>query len=389
MAKKSQKTGMNKLPVICATAFFGMAGGALVAPTLPSIMAAFSVGKQAIGFVMGVYTLSTAICMPFVGFLSDRVGRKTILIPALILNGIAGFGVAVSNRFELVLLFRFIQGIGVAGLMPSAMTLVGDLFEGKQRVRAMGAFSATTGVGSAAAPLMGGLLAGIVWNVPYFIYVLTIPLAVLVARVIPPSTQQENVLPFKTYIVSFFRAPNKARILGILGLGLLSFLLLYSLIIYLPILLTGERFGLTPFWAGLFLAVQGVTSGIAATRAKHFSEKYDRPGILTVGLLLMSCALLSVFFVREIWQLILSLLLFGSGFGTVQPQLNTWITEQVETEQRGGLVAVFNMMKYIGQTTAPLLYGLVLFFLPIQSVFITASIIGVGAAFLALLLRNH
>lgn len=380
---------MAQLPVICATAFFGMAGGALVAPTLPSIMAAFSVSKQAIGFVMGVYTLSTAICMPFVGFLSDRVGRKTILIPALVLNGVAGFGVAVSNRFELVLLFRFIQGIGVAGLMPTAMTLVGDLFQGKQRVRAMGALSATTGVGSAAAPLIGGLLAGIVWNIPYFVYVLTIPLALLVARFIPPSVRVEKVPPFKTYIKSFLRAPNRVRILGILSLGLLSFLLLYSLIIYLPILLTGERFGLTEFWAGLFLAVQGVTSGIAATRAKRFSEKYHRPGILTVGLLLMSCALLSVFFVRAIWQLILSLLLFGSGFGTVQPQLNTWITEQVETEQRGGLVAVFNMMKYIGQTTAPLLYGLVLFFLPVQSVFLTASIIGVGAAFLALLLRNR
>jgi MFS family permease len=364
-----------------------MAGGALVAPTLPAIMSAFSISKQNIGWVMGVYTLSTAISMPFVGVLSDRYGRKTILVPALFINGLAGLGTAFSGRFELILLFRFIQGIGIAGMMPIAMTLIGDLFDGKERVRAMGVLSATTGVGSAAAPFLGGMLAGITWRIPFFLYLLTIPLAVLVLLVIPIQKNKE-VRNIKDYIRSFLAVPHRKRIIGILLLSFLSFVLLYALIIYIPILLTSKQFGLSEFWAGLFLAIQGITSGTAATQAKRLSERLTRPIILTGGFLLISGGLTVIFLSSVIWHVIAGLLIFGSGFGTVQPQLNTWVTEQVSHEQRGGLVSVFNMLKYVGQTTAPLLYGFLLAVAHLDYIFLVAAGIGIWAASIAFYLKR-
>ncbi|MFO7849818.1 MAG: MFS transporter [Spirochaetia bacterium] len=365
-----------QIVTLCITAFFGMAGGAMVSPTLPAIMNHFSVSGQRIGWVMGVYTLSTAVFMPVVGVLSDRLGRKRVLIPALIINGAAGLGTALSGRFDLILLFRFTQGIGIAGMMPLVMTLVGDLYDEQGRLRAMGAISATTGVGSTLAPFIGGMLAGIIWRAPFFLYFLTIPLALLVMAFIPEKKQKREPQHISSYFRVLTSAPNRMRILGIMGLGLLSFVLLYSLIIYIPLLLTGNPFALSEFWAGLFLAIQGITSGIAASQARRMGEAFQRPHILSIGFSLMALALLLIFFCQAVWQIIASLLLFGCGFGSVQPQLNTWITEQVEGNRRGGVVSLFNMTKYIGQTTAPMAFGAILGIASVETIFLVAGGIG-------------
>jgi len=387
MATEKNKHQMQ-LVSLCIAAFFGMAGGAMVSPTLPSIMGHFKVSAQAIGWVMGVYTLSTAIFMPVTGVLADRLGRKKVLIPALIINGIAGTGAALSGRFEIILVFRFFQGIGIAGMMPMVMTLVGDLYDSENRVKAMGAISATTGIGSALAPFLGGVLAGIVWRIPFFLYFLTIPLSFLIFIIIPETKSDEKHKPISSYFNLLVSAPNRMRILGIMGLALLSFVLLYSLIIYIPILVSGNAYNLSEFWAGLFLAIQGITAGIASFQARRFSSTFQRPHILTAGFAVMSASLLVIFLSQYLWHIIAALLLFGFGFGTVQPQLNTWITEQVTGTQRGGLVSLFNMMKYIGQTAAPLLFGAVLAGASIKIIYITAFAIGIASVSLAFSLKR-
>jgi MFS family permease len=206
--------------------------------------------------------------------------------------------------------------------------------------------------------------------------------------IIPPGKKAETNPTLKTYFKSFLREPNRGRIIGIIVLAFLSFLLLYALIIYLPIHLTSDTFGLSEFWAGLFLAIQGITSGTAATQAKRISERFSRPTILGTGFVLMSIGLGIIFFSVALRQLIIGLLVFGSGFGSVQPQLNTWITEQVSHERRGGLVAVFNMLKYVGQTTAPLLFGFLLALVLVKGIFLCAAAIGIGAALLSFMLHR-
>ncbi|MCF7927847.1 MAG: MFS transporter [Spirochaetales bacterium] len=351
----------------------------MVSPTLPAIMNSFGVSGRQIGWVMGVYTLAAALFMPVIGVLADRFGRKKALIPALVINGLAGLGTALSSSFEMILFFRFLQGIGIAGMMPLVMTLVGDLYDGKERVRVMGSISATTGMGSALAPFIGGMLAGIVWRVPFFLYFLTIPLALLIFFIIPKEDRAGKQKPLSSYLSLFVSAPNRVRILGIMSMALLSFLLLYSLIIYIPLLLTGSSYDLSEFWAGLFLAIQGITSGIVSFQARRLSEKFQRPHILAAGFTLMSGALFFIFFSSALWQIITALLIFGSGFGSVQPQINTWITEQVGGPQRGGLVSLFNTMKYVGQTLSPLLFGAVLAGVSVEMVFAAAGIIGIAS----------
>lgn len=111
-----------------------------------------------------------------------------MLIPCLIGNALAGLACFYTTNFNLLLVFRFVQGIFIAGLIPTAMTLIGDLYRDLKRVQVMGWMSATTAIGSVSAPMIGGAHAYWQWNYPFLFFVLTLPLAMLAVFMLPPVT---------------------------------------------------------------------------------------------------------------------------------------------------------------------------------------------------------
>lgn len=159
----------GKLGYILVVAFFGMMGGALMGPVLPALITPFGVVEETVGLVLAVYTLATAVTMPFVGPLIDKVGRKEVLVTCLFVNGVFGSLCAFAQSFSILLVFRALQGIGIAGLIPVAMTLINDYYD-KKKVRAMSRLSITTSVGGVLAPLLGGSLAYLNWQYPFYFY---------------------------------------------------------------------------------------------------------------------------------------------------------------------------------------------------------------------------
>lgn len=141
------------LAIILAVAMFSMMGGALIGPALPAIDDPFNVSEDTVVYVLAVYLTSTAIMMPFIGFMIDKYGRKTVLIPCLLINGTFGGLCSIAPTFEVLLLFRAIQGIGIAGMAPVSMTLIGDLYHGLSRTKAMGYYSAIMSIGAVTSPI--------------------------------------------------------------------------------------------------------------------------------------------------------------------------------------------------------------------------------------------
>lgn len=170
-----------------------MAGGALLGPALPLMVEPLETTTKTVGWIMGIYTLSTAISMLVFGMVTDQIGRKRILVPCLLINGIAGFACYFAPNITILLILRFIQGIGIAGMIPIAMTMIGELYEGLDRVHAMGRISITTSLGAISAPLIGGSMAVVSWNYPFLFYALTIPLAIFVMFILPET----NLAPIK------------------------------------------------------------------------------------------------------------------------------------------------------------------------------------------------
>ncbi|OLZ39385.1 hypothetical protein A6E15_18605 [Natrinema saccharevitans] len=134
----------------------------------------FGISDTQIGLVITAYTLPGVILTPFIGLLSDRLGRRTVVLPLLLLFGLAGGGIALGPSFRGVLALRLLQGIGGSGLMMLAITLIGDFYGGERRNRVMDINSSSIGIGAATYPLLGGALAAIRWNVPFAFFGLSL-----------------------------------------------------------------------------------------------------------------------------------------------------------------------------------------------------------------------
>lgn len=267
-------SGKLTLPILLLVAFFAMSAGAVLAPVLPFMVEPLNTSREAVGLVLGVYTFSTAFFMFFLSAFMDRMGRKTVLVPCLLINGIIGLGCYFAADLKILLFLRFIQGIGIAGMFPIVMTMIGELYSGLDRVDAMGKMSMTTGIGGVSAPLIGGLMAVYGWNVPFLFYGLTIPLAIVALLLLPETNMPES----RSKHSAFDLAKNlkEFRILYTMFLAFVIFFLLYTMVIYIPFLLK-DFYTFDAKQAGLALGFQGIAMALVASRArilaKHWGNK--------------------------------------------------------------------------------------------------------------------
>lgn len=134
---KSLITNRNLQIIFCIT-LLAVMGVASLTPVFPKIINEFGISTQQVGLLITVFTLPGVILTPVLGILADRYGRRNILLPAIFLFAIAGGACSLTRSYEILLVFRFFQGIGATSLGSLNVTLIGDIFSGKDRISAMG-----------------------------------------------------------------------------------------------------------------------------------------------------------------------------------------------------------------------------------------------------------
>ena len=149
----------TNLYLIFLITLFAVMGVASIAPAFPQIIRYFHISEKQVGWLIAAFTLPGIFLTPVMGVLADRLGRKNILVPSLFLFALAGFTCMFIRDFEWLIAVRFLQGIGAASLGSLNITLIGDLYSGQQRVRAMGYNASVLSIGTASYPAIGGLLA--------------------------------------------------------------------------------------------------------------------------------------------------------------------------------------------------------------------------------------
>ena len=165
----------------------------LVGPVLPPLAEAFGVSNARAGLVVTVFAAPGVLFAPLLGWLADRYGRRTVLLPCLVIYGLAGVLVTTVDTFLAVLALRGVQGLFGGSIVASlALTLVGDLFEGARRNAAMGATTAAITVSAAVAPVLGGSLASVSWEVPFYLYGLSLVVAIAVFVGLPEPTAADE-----------------------------------------------------------------------------------------------------------------------------------------------------------------------------------------------------
>ena len=369
--------------IVLSILVMGVMGGSIVGPILPAMTGPLNVSKSTIGLVLSVYTIFALIFTPILGVMADRYGRRKILIPSLLAFGLTGSAIAITREFWLVLLFRAIQGIAVAGIMNLAVTLIGDLFSGRKLARAMGYRTTAQNFINATAPFLAGALAAISWFFPFLIYSLAIVVGILVILKLDIPEYKNN-----SKLQDYFKAASTVirypKTLWIFFNNFMIFVLLYSLVVYMPMIIT-DKFGLSTVYSGLAISVAAGTSGIFATQTGKLKGMFNDHLIVLVGFVFLGLSLLLVAFAGQIVELLLYLVLWGIGASLIMPTLTTAVTEQAPPHLRAGVVSVFSMTIYLGQSVSPPLFGQILSFSDLKTVFLIASASALIPIFYALL----
>ncbi|WP_030685450.1 MFS transporter [Streptomyces globisporus] len=171
------------LALICAAQFMLILDVTVVNVALPALAADLDLGRTALTWVVTAYTLCFGGLMLLGGRLADALGARRVLLTGLALFTLASLACGLAPNATVLLSGRVAQGIGAALLSPAALALVTTLFHGPERARAIGAWAAVGGTGSAVGVLLGGALtSGPGW--PWIFHV-NVPTGLALLAVLP------------------------------------------------------------------------------------------------------------------------------------------------------------------------------------------------------------
>jgi len=368
------------LAVLLGVTLIGIIGVAILSPAFPEIKRGLNLSDFEVAMLVTVFTLPGIFVAPLMGVLADRFGRKKVLIPSLFLFGVAGTACAFVN-FKLMLIFRFLQGIGGSALTSLVVTLIGDMYDGLKRIKALGYNACALSLGLASYPIIGGLLAELNWRYPFLTFISAIPIGLLAMRLRYPDIKQGSSLP--RYIKNSFDLFRDKYITLCLFSGCVVFIITSgTFVMYIPILLQNE-FNLPPSLRGLIQSFSLLITALIAFKINSFVKTFGYTGTIKLGFISYAISLIIIFSTPSLYLFVVAMMIFGIGHGTVLPSLQNLIVTLAPTENRAVITTTYGSMIRVGQTIGPILASTVAMY-SIKYVFLVSTILS-----LCLVIVNH
>jgi len=341
--------------VMLITIFLGFG---IIIPVLPEMIVGSGAERFHLYVMLAVYSAASFVLSPIWGALSDRIGRRPVLM-----TGVLGFsasfllfGLSDGNLF-LMYASRILGGIFSGATTACAVAYVADIVPEERRTRAMGLVGMSIGLGFIFGPGIGGLLSAFGNEVPFFAAAalafgnFLFALALL-RESLPPERRRAGLAGAKTSRWAAFRGP-------IAYLFVLMFVLTFALaglestLQYYQI----DRFRATPQDMGVMFLVSGI---VGALVQGGFIRRYAKPGteptLIRVGLVVQALGFILLLFSRDVWTASLFMSVFAVGNSLLRPCVTSLITQTTQAGQgvTGGLSS---SMDSLGRIAGPLVAG--------------------------------
>ncbi|PZD97699.1 MFS transporter [Paenibacillus sambharensis] len=338
-------------------------GNSMLIPVLPEIRRQLQISSFQTSLIITVFSVMAIVLIPPAGYLSDRYGRKTIIVPSLILVGIGGgicatAAIFLDHAYPYMIVGRILQGMGAAGAAPIVMPLVGDMFKKEEQVSAgLGLIETSNTFGKVLSPVLGSFLASFAWFYPFLgIPILSAISVLLVVFLVKSPRRSDPPLPLGEFLHTLkkvFRREGR-WLYAVFIIGGTGMFVLFAFLVYLSDALEKDLH-LKGVAKGAVLAIPlAILCSASYITGKIIGENKKRmKQLVTGGFFLCAAGTTACVFTPSIIMQMIFLSAAGLGIGVALPCLDALITEGIEKEKRGTVTSFYSSMRFTGVAIGP------------------------------------
>lgn len=380
MAVKSTKFALY---ILMFNMFIAMSGIGLIIPIMPAYLETFGVAGQALGTLIATFAFAQFLFSPISGELSDKYGRKNLIIFGLVVFGLSQLLFGMATELWVLYLARFFSGVGGAFLIPPMMAFVADITTYEERGKGMGLLGASMSLGFMIGPGIGGFLSEVSLQFPFYVATSVALLSALLSFFALPNVKpavqavdykRENLYQqmkrsvYTPYFVMLL-------VMFIFAFGLSNFQSTIALYV-------DKQFQFTPKEISVVITVGGFVGVIVQTFViDSLFKRFGEMRVILVNLLISAAAMIGILFVNTFWTILLVAAIFFTAASLLRPAINTLISK-LAGDSQGYAAGMNNAYMSLGNMIGPALAG-ILFDIDMSFPYITGTFILLICFFIA------
>lgn len=344
------------LPILFAVMFLVMVGFGIIIPVLPFYAEDIGANPTQLGFLMGVYSLMQLLFAPMWGRISDRVGRKPVIMIGILGLSLSFFLMGVSSSLWMLFVARIIGGILSSANMPTVMAYVADITSPEDRGKGMGVVGAATGLGFVFGPAIGGVFSKINLTMPFYIAGVTSLITFfLVWFLLKESLAKET------------RGQTNKKKTSLLGELKGSQSILFYLQLFISLSLSGleatfayfaaEKAGIGTVGLGYIFMIMGLASAIVqGGLVGRMTKKFGEGSVIQIGIIISALGFGLILLVSNFTTAAIYLTIFGIGNGVIRPSISALLTKS-SNAGHGSTTGLLSSFDSLGRIIGPPLGG--------------------------------
>ncbi len=336
-----------------------MVGFGIIIPILPFFVGKLGGGAFALGIFMSAYSIMQFFFAPMWGKLSDRIGRRPVILIGLLGYGLTFLMFGMVNNLYLLIGIRALSGMVSSATLPTTMAYLADIMEGADRSKGMGMIGAAMGLGMIFGPAIGGWLGHHSFSTPFFVagglalLLLPFTLAFLPESLKQPTEGIQRAKPLLTFKV--LKDP-------LFPLFSINFVLNFTMTMFESTfaLLAAAKVGLGPKDMGIIFAILGIFGVIVqGGLIGPLTKKFGDAKLVKAGALLCAAGLILIILSADygnIIFLVISTVVFMVGNSLMTPTSSSLVTKQ-SSQGQGVSLGLFTSFASLGRIIGPVTGG--------------------------------
>ncbi len=381
------------MPVLFLIVVVDLIGFGIIIPLLPFYAEHFQASPAEVGLLMAVYSAAQFVSAPFWGRLSDRVGRRPVLLGTIFAAALSYVWLGLAETLPMLFAARAAGGL-MAGNISTAFAYAADVTTKENRAKGMGMIGAAFSIGFILGPAIGGILAGsdpanADYRTPSFaaagLSAVAFVLGIFILKESLSADARARIAG-QSRVARMKALGDALRTPGVGVLIVLSFLatLVFAGLESTFAMWSRRQFGWGPEQNGYLFAFVGVLAAmVQGGLIGRLATKFGVERLIFAGTLGLAVGLAWIPFVSSVPELVAAMTVAALGFSVTTPALNTAISVRGEADVQGGLMGVTRSATTLSRMTGPAMAGAAFGFIGLHTPYYAGAVIMLIVAVIA------